>query len=204
MNGFVVGSDGVAPDYDDWADTEFGPQFQQQAWSDGDPSVEPHPHTERHPWATAMAGAGIAVALGALIAAIVLLTTGASSDSTPTTPDANGMTTATAAPPPWTSPAETPPPPPPAGPFIAPTEIAMVETQDGDFLQRLIPAHLDPVASNGTGQQGVITWAHGICRLRGSGDSLHRLVLLYTDGLTWEQGYAAVNAAIAVYCPELG
>ena len=41
MNGFVVGSDGVAQNYDDWADTEFGPQFQQQAWSDGDPSVEP-------------------------------------------------------------------------------------------------------------------------------------------------------------------
>src|SRR6516225_2754321 len=65
MNGFVVGSDGVAHDYDDWADTEFGPQFQQQAWSDGEQPFEPRPYRERHRWVTTLAGAGIAVALGA-------------------------------------------------------------------------------------------------------------------------------------------
>jgi hypothetical protein len=204
MNGFVVGSDGVAHDYDDWADTEFGPQFQQQAWSDGEQPFEPRPYRERHRWVTTLAGAGIAVALGALITAIVLLTTGASSDSRPTTPDANGMTTATAAPPPWTSPVETPPPPP--GPFVIPTIEAEHITKDGEFLQRILQMGY----TFGNPAIGISN-AHITCENLSNGFSRDRLAFWMwstndpaTAGLALADVRKAVDAAADTYCPGLG
>jgi len=200
MNGFVVGSDGVAHDYDDWADTEFGPQFQQQAWSDGEQPFEPQPYRERRRWVTTLAGAGIAMALGVLVAAVVLLTTGASDDH-------NSW------PPGYVNPAPVTPTPEvvmPPVPFTeVPSVMAQAETQDGLFLQILRKAWDANRAATVIDPAQAIEFGHVACHnLRVTGETVHSEAIFQWvsnhDNLPLMAYEIEVDTAKTVYCPELG
>lgn len=87
------------------ADTEFGLQIEQQAWSKEEPDTEPEPSSEHHTWSTvvryavAMLTTGIVLAIAAATIAIV---TRGDEAGTPT-PSPTTTTTASSSP--------TPPPP---------------------------------------------------------------------------------------------
>jgi hypothetical protein len=205
MNGFAVGSDGVAQDYDDWADTEFGPQFHAKAWSGGKQPPEPVHYRSHHPWRKALAWAGSAIGLAAMTALLVgiggsLMAKGDDHNAWPT-----GYSN-----PPREGPASSAPtdvPPPPAGPFVPNMNVVAHQTQDGDFLQRVLAANWqydNPSAA--------VADAHNWCRvMREYGVSpAYVAQVLYTQD-AGQPGYpdyavtvAEVNAAVAVYCPDRG
>ena len=197
----VVDPDGEAHDYDAHCDTEFGPQIQAQAWSEGEQPPEPVNHRTHHLWWW----------VGGLIAVILVLAgvvTNAVIATASQKDDHNRWPTGYTNPPPPTPASPVPDPPgPPPGPFVPNMNVAAHLTPDGDFLQRVLAAGWDY-----DNKPGAIQDAHDWCTA----------MRVYGVSPTWVAGalydrygglpnypdypktVKIVNAAVAVYCPGLG
>jgi hypothetical protein len=202
---FVVDRDGVAQDYDEWRDTVLAPTIDARAWAKGGPSVEPKPYRDHHTWKTTAVAAVVAIAVGALIAAVLMITLGASERD-----DHNQWPDGYKNPTPVTPTREADPGPMPPIPFTeVPVIMAGPETPDGQYLQMLRAANL-----TWDNRAAVIQDGHDICLFmarppRDTPESMAQREYRWHattpgwDPLSIEQCRAAVNAAVTVYCPEM-
>jgi hypothetical protein len=199
--GLAVNGDGEAQDYEEWANTEFGPQIQAQAWSEGKRPPEPVNYRTHHLW----------WCVGGLIAVILVLAGVVINAVIATASEKDGLNSWPSGyvnPPSQGLASPTPdPPPPPAGPFVPNMNTAGHLTQDGDYLQRMSQAGL---TWNDAGRDGIIQSAHYICIDVGNGFTPeHEAQVAYrmapaSHELTLDGARNWVHIAVAVYCPGLG
>ena len=205
--GFVVGPDGEAQDYDEWANTEFGPQIAAQAWSAGKQPAEPVHYRAHHRWRKALLWAGTVVGLGAMTALLV----GIAGSLMAKADEHNAWPTGYTNPPSPTpaNPAPTDVPPPPAGPFVANWNVAGEITHDGAFLHRL---YVDiPRPDMDIIPDVAINNAHIECNNAARGFSVNYMVAWMiavhdpaADGLSPAQIRTMLYDDIEFYCPGLG
>jgi hypothetical protein len=166
------------------------------AWSAVEPDPDEPPHHHRA-GVLKLASAIAAVALGVVVVVAVLLNPReAGGSQTPTTE--------TAMPASQLPPISTPDPS--MTPFVMPTKEAAHETEDGEYLQLMRAADLDPNTAVG-GVQGSINEAHQACAyMRRTGLSPEALAVyyhMYRPDMSMAQMRGYVDAAVTAYCPEL-